>query len=176
MDTLNGKIGMKTKLMHAEGHEHFLAFSRTFSRIPHLSIFLGGEVSLAGLRRRVICTAVAGWGHKPRADKARRYAAKRGLPYVAVEDGFLRSVSLGSTHSRPYSLVLDKSSLYFNAEEQSDLEKLLATYDFTQAPELLQRAEQLIAFQREFGISKYNLSSESPLPGNILFWKKTSGF
>lgn len=77
-----------------------------------------------------------------------------------MEDGFLRSVSLGSTHSRPYSLVLDKSSLYFNAEEQSDLEKLLATYDFTQAPELLQRAEQLIAFQREFGISKYNLPSE----------------
>lgn len=99
------------------------------------------------------------WGYNDPADVT-AFAARHGLPIYRMEDGFLRSVSLGSTHSRPYSLVLDKSSLYFNAEEQSDLEKLLATYDFTQAPELLQRAEQLIAFQREFGISKYNLPSE----------------
>ena len=64
MDTLNGKNGMKRKLMHAEEQECFLAFSRTFSRIPHLSAFLGGEVRLAGKEGEETCTAVAGWGHK----------------------------------------------------------------------------------------------------------------
>ena len=38
---------------------------------------------------------VAGWGHKPTADKARDYAAKHNLPYIALEDGFLRSLDLG---------------------------------------------------------------------------------
>ncbi len=99
------------------------------------------------------------WGYSERYDVT-AFTARHGIPVYRMEDGFLRSVALGSAHSRPYSLVLDKSSLYFNAEEQSDLEKLLATYDFNQSPELLQRAEQLISFQREFGISKYNLPAE----------------
>ena len=96
------------------------------------------------------------WGYNERYDVT-AFSARHAIPVYRMEDGFLRSVTLGSAHTRPYSLVLDKSSLYFNAEEQSDLEKLLAAYDFNQSPELLQRAEQLIAFQKEFGISKYSL-------------------
>ena len=38
---------------------------------------------------------VVGWGHKPTADKARCYALKHNLPYIALEDGFLRSLDLG---------------------------------------------------------------------------------
>jgi capsular polysaccharide export protein len=35
--------------------------------------------------------AVTGWGFKPTADHARRMAARHGLPYLALEDGFVRS-------------------------------------------------------------------------------------
>ncbi len=38
--------------------------------------------------------AVIGWGLKPTSRRARRYANKRRLPYVALEDGFLRSLGL----------------------------------------------------------------------------------
>ena len=39
--------------------------------------------------------AVLGWGMKPTAATGRRWAAKHGKPYVALEDGFLRSVGIG---------------------------------------------------------------------------------
>ena len=154
MDTLNGKNGMKTKLMHAEGQERFLAFSRTFSRIPHLSAFLGGEVRLAG-KEGETCTAVAGWGHKPTADKARRYAAEHGLPYVAVEDGFLRSLRLGCEGAEPFSLVVDHAGIYYDATGPSDLENLLNSGGW-EDPALMASAEKALAAIIHHGLSKYN--------------------
>lgn len=55
--------------------------------------------------------AVLGWGHKPTADKARRYAAQHNLPYIALEDGFLRSLDLGCKGAQPLSLVVDHTGL-----------------------------------------------------------------
>ena len=68
---------------------------------------------------------VAGWGHKPTADKARDYAAKHNLPYIALEDGFLRSLDLGCKGAQPLSLVVDHTGIYYDATEPSDLENLL---------------------------------------------------
>ena len=62
------------------------------------------------------------WGHKPTADRARRYTAEHGLPYIAVEDGFLR---LGCEGVEPLSLVVDHSGIYYDATGPSDLENLL---------------------------------------------------
>ena len=68
---------------------------------------------------------VAGWGHKHTADKARDYAAKHNLPYIALEDGFLRSLDLGCKGAQPLSLVVDHTGIYYDATEPSDLENLL---------------------------------------------------
>ena len=59
---------------------------------------------------------VVGWGHKPTADKARDYAAKHDLPYIALEDGFLRSLDLGCKGAQPLSLVVDHTGIYYDAE------------------------------------------------------------
>ena len=160
MDTLNGTKGMKTKLMQAEEQERFLAFSRTFSRIPHLSVFLGGEVRLAGKGQENTCTAVAGWGHKPTADKARRYALEHGLPYVAVEDGFLRSLRLGCEGAEPLSLVVDHTGIYYDATGPSDLENLLNGGGW-EAPALMASAEKALAAIIHHGLSKYNHAPEA---------------
>ena len=72
-----------------------ITFSRTLSRIPHLEAFLGERVQWCFRPPQTPPDAVVGWGHKPTAEKARRYAAQRDIPYIAVEDGFLRSLDLG---------------------------------------------------------------------------------
>ncbi len=72
-----------------------------------------------------------------------------------AEDGFVRSVGLGSDLIRPQSLVLDERGIYFDATRPSDLEHMLATREFT--AEDSQRAQQVRAFIVEHGITKYNL-------------------
>ena len=80
---------------------------------------------------------------------------------VRVEDGFIRSVGLGSDLIRPYSLVLDERGIYFDATRPSDLEHLLATLEFT--PDDLQAAQQVRAFIVEHGVTKYNVEPREPV-------------
>ena len=153
MNALSREAELKTT--SAEGQKSFLAFSRKFSRIPHLSAFLGGEVRLAGKEGGEACTAVAGWGHKPTADKARRYAAAHGLPYIAVEDGFLRSLRLGCEDAAPLSLVVDYTGIYYDATGPSDLETLLNSEGW-QTPELMASAQKALSAILLHHLSKYN--------------------
>ncbi len=76
--------------------------------------------------------SIAGWGHKPTADRARAAAARHGLPYLAFEDGFLRSLKPGR-QQRPASMVIDRSGIYYDASQPSDLETLLETAEFSAA-------------------------------------------
>src|SRR3954454_14206092 len=59
--------------------------------------------------------AVAGWGHAPTADRARRLARRTGKSYLAIEDGPLRSVRPGPGEP-PMSMVLDRSGIYYQAD------------------------------------------------------------
>ena len=59
-------------------------------KVPFLSAFLP-DYDLSALPGAQT-EAVLGWGMKPTAAAGRRWAQKNGRPYVALEDGFLRSV------------------------------------------------------------------------------------
>ena len=72
-----------------------------------------------------------------------------------VEDGFVRSVGLGSDLIPPMSLVLDKRGLYFDPTRASDLEHDLQHHICTH--DELQEAQQVRAFIVQHGITKYNL-------------------
>jgi capsular polysaccharide export protein len=72
-----------------------------------------------------------------------------------IEDGFIRSVGLGSDLIRPLSLVLDERGIYFDATRPSDLEHMLVTREFTDDD--INRAQAVRAFIVEHGITKYNL-------------------
>lgn len=77
-----------------------------------------------------------------------------GAPIWRMEDGFLRSVGLGSAYEVPASLVLDKTGIYFDATQTSDLERTLDGSAF--APEELARADALAAAIVASTLSKYN--------------------
>lgn len=128
-------------------------FSRGMLHIPHLEKFFGSAV-VPGRFGRLFSpvTAVAGWGRKPTSLFARRYAAQHGLPYLAVEDGFLRSVGLGSQEP-PLSVVVDDLGIYYDATHPSRLEVLIPC---SLADDEFVRTHELIAAWRAGRVSKYN--------------------
>lgn len=83
--------------------------------------------------------------------------AAAGLELQRVEDGFLRSVGLGSDLRAPGSLVVDGAHLYYDARGPSRLETILATTRFDAA--LLARAAALRARIVAAALTKYNLGS-----------------
>jgi len=84
------------------------------------------------------------------------------VPVWRLEDGFLRSVGLGSDFTAPGSLVIDKSGLYFDASSSNDLEFFLNHYDCT--PEELLRASRLRKRIVETGVSKYGSDIHGKAP------------
>ncbi|HEX6243124.1 MAG TPA: hypothetical protein VFZ61_19555, partial [Polyangiales bacterium] len=95
------------------------------------------------------------WGVRDRPD-VRALAAELGLPIWRMEDGFLRSVGLGSDFNVPASLVLDRSGIYFDPGSPSDLECALEAGAF--AREELARAADLRSSVVAAALSKYNFS------------------
>ena len=95
------------------------------------------------------------WANK--RETAPQYATK-------IEDGFIRSRGLGAELVPPLSLVCDKTGIYYDPTQPSDLETLLAI-----GPELrhdqYDRARRLIDHLIENDVSKYNLGgSDAILP------------
>lgn len=94
------------------------------------------------------------WGRDAPAGLA-QLSQRSGAPLVRMEDGFTRSVGLGSDLIRPLSLVLDERGIYFDPTQPSNLERILATTEFTEGE--LQRAAAVRAYIVAHGITKYNL-------------------
>ena len=94
------------------------------------------------------------WGRKD-FSQIEKYAKKNNIKIYRVEDGFLRSIFLGSDLTRPYSLVVDSRGIYFDPTNESDLEIILNKYKFNN--EIIQRAKKLKNFLINKKISKYNI-------------------
>lgn len=103
---------------------------------------------------------VLAWGFRADAE-ASALAAELGATIERMEDGFVRSVGLGSDLVRPRSLVVDRSGIYFDPTRPSDLETLLATHAFSDAE--LERGRALIARLRTSRVTKYNTGNRTPL-------------
>lgn len=89
------------------------------------------------------------------------FAHNFSLPIYHIEDGFVRSVGLGANRVAPMSICFDKSGLYYDSNEPSDLENLLNFYDFNNDRELMTRAEKLFDSIVENNVTKYNLPDTS---------------
>lgn len=158
-----------------------ITFSSGIRRLPGLASLLGvDEVRrsrwpLAG----PLGTGdlVVGWGNKANTRRASRFAARHGLPYLRLEDGFLRSVGLGVGGAPPYSLVIDDIGVYYDAGRPSRLERLLNGEalpaipggvahgpDALDDPALLERARRCMSRIVAARLSKYNSSPERLLP------------
>ncbi len=84
----------------------------------------------------------------------KEYCKKKRIALYFVEDGFIRSLSLGSSFFKPASIVMDARGIYFDPTRESDLEYILNYNTFNDA--LLERAKNLIGLLLKNRISKYN--------------------
>jgi len=133
------------------------------ARIPHLTALLGQPVR----RQRAWqgCAgydAVAGWGMRPSARRARALAQQNGRPYLALEDGFVRSLGLGVEGHAPLSIVVDDLGIYYDATRPSRLEHLIADTALDTQAEA--NAARGLALLRDYPLSKYNHADELRLP------------
>ncbi len=132
-------------------------YSKPIWRIPNLKEFLP-EYDLVYKHK---ADAIAGWGLKKPSEKARHNASRENVPYISLEDGFLRSYDLGVNNAAPLSLVVDKLGIYYNAAKPSQLEEMIKNArDVT-------RARNVIAEIKRHRLSKYNCYSEN--------WQKPDG-
>ncbi len=99
------------------------------------------------------------WGRKP-FEEVEQYAKEHDLELFRVEDGFIRSIGLGSDLTQPYSLVVDSRGIYFDPAQESALESILQNYDFAADSRLLERAKNVRTYLIEKKLSKYNLYDE----------------
>ncbi|MCA1026847.1 MULTISPECIES: capsular polysaccharide export protein, LipB/KpsS family [Cytobacillus] len=109
------------------------------------------------------------WGSKQHVqleDIAEAYQ----VPIYRVEDGFVRSVGLGALHTLPYSLCIDKTGIYYDSTQPSDLEHLLNHHHFDQ--DILDRAARIIEEIKENGLSKYNHLSTKDV--NVVYGRKAN--
>ncbi|WP_462321008.1 capsular polysaccharide biosynthesis protein [Halochromatium sp.] len=171
--------------MGAGADDLALTLSRGLARWPGAQRLFG----LSGLRwcpamlsdwaRDKGYRCVIGWGARPSGVLGREVARRLGLPYLGLEDGFLRSVGLGSDARAPYSVIVDDLGLYFDARAPSRLEQLLngqrpkplplpALSDAValdlDAPALLGRTRDGLAAMVGSRLSKYNAAPERQLP------------
>lgn len=134
-------------------HQEFVFFSKD---LKHLNQF-----------KLQANESVIYWGARPPTDLI-HYVDDRRAKLLHLEDGFIRSVGLGSDLIRPLSLVMDERGLYFDARRASDLEVLFNTHDFTD--EDIARANWVQQFIIDHEITKYNTE-----PRQIVDWRILAG-
>lgn len=121
-----------------------LNFISTFSKKP-----LQQALNL-GLNKD---SAVYIWGKKE-YPQVQKWCDENGVQIIRVEDGFIRSIGLGSDLTRPYSLVFDDVGIYFDTTAPSRLENILNYHKFS--PYEIESAKKLRDILINSKISKYN--------------------
>ena len=166
IETLMAAIGLQRRLQ-AQQPRRCVAFGFTPWKQRNLRRFLGGsQLRFRAPWRRIPqgVDAVVVWGRRARP-RLLEAAARRQLPVLHVEDGFLRSVGLGADLVDPVSWVVDHQGVYYDATRPSDLETRLATGQWTSVQ--CQRAAALRQRLVKEAITKYNLQAEA--------WRRPTG-
>lgn len=138
------------------------SFSRKLLQLPALAQLLGQPVVWAGrpwlgiARRRF--DVLVGWGLRPSTVRARAFARQHGLPFIALEDGFLRSYGTGE-YSPPLSLVVDELGIYYDSTRSSALEALLVG-DGDVLVGMAEDVERVRGLLLRHRLSKYNHAGE----------------
>lgn len=89
------------------------------------------------------------WASKETPSLSKQYPT-----LLRMEDGFIRSVGLGSDLVKGMSLVLDKTGIYYDPNTASDLERILNKNDFSK--DILKQAEEIKKTILSLKLSKYN--------------------
>lgn len=104
--------------------------------------------------------AVVGWGYKGRFADDAAWATRHGLLYLAIEDGFLRSVGLGDA-TGPLGVCIDDVGIYYDAHRPSRLETAITR---SHTADEHARGADMAARWRRGRLSKYNHAREQAAP------------
>lgn len=144
-----------------------IIYSNGILKISNLSTFVS-EYSIFPMRAGILedeAISIGGWGFKSTSTRARKLAAASNLPYVALEDGFLRSIGLGVAGAEPMSLVVDEVGIYYDAYQPSRLEQIIVSNSVLEL-DVEERVKCAISAIRDYRLSKYNQSQR------VLYWQK----
>lgn len=94
------------------------------------------------------------WGKKSFLD-VENYLHDNKIKIFRVEDGFIRSIGLGSDLTQPYSLIVDSRGIYFDPNNESDLEYILQNHVFSQNE--ITRSKRIRQYLIDKKLSKYNI-------------------
>jgi len=134
-----------------------ISTSRSMTKLPNLAVLIGASVKYRWLVwNPALFTGVIAWGRKESSVVALKYAKRHGLSLLRLEDGFIRSVGLGS-EDPPLSIVMDDLGIYYDAASPSRLEYFVAS---KHSHAQLLRARKLIDLWRAKRVSKYNHAQE----------------
>lgn len=86
-----------------------------------------------------------------------------GIPLIRIEDGFLRSISLGEELSPPISLCIDSLVTHFDSSLPSGLEDIIQDYDFEGDEVLMRRARMAMIALVDSRLSKYNFAKDADI-------------
>lgn len=167
-DTIKSIVKYREIDRQNEGNLYFFGFSRWKRRftIPFFPALKKNNIVFCtnleeGIKKGLTASSkIFIWGKKP-FNEVEQYAKDNNIALHRVEDGFVRSVSLGSDLTKAYSLVVDSRGIYFDPTQESDLEHILNTYDFDET--LIERAKNLQHYLIENKISKYNIHQDRQL-------------
>lgn len=130
----------------------YAVFNRGLKRLSRLDALLGADVVYASFFIPKELNATLGWGRSRYSHKARKVAFTCNIPFICLEDGFLRSVGLGF-QEQPFSIIVDDVGVYYDANRPSRLENLILT---PLDPKQEERSRLLCAAWRLARVSKYN--------------------
>ncbi len=133
-------------------------FVPSFLHAPDGALTFARDSSAAERVVKTPDTRLLVWGTREPA-RLRAVAGRRSIPIWRMEDGFLRSVGLGSDLASPASLVVDRLGIYYDPSRPSDLERILEEAPFTE--DELRRARTLRETIVAHGISKYNVGTRA---------------
>lgn len=150
--------------MKLEAHMRLGTFSRGIARLEGLAAMLGVARIECRPTNPAELHGIVGWGLKENTKRARAFAERHDLPYLNLEDGFVRSSGLGVDGAAPLSVVLDAVGIYYDATRPSALEQWLQGPPRGPDPlddeVLLARAAAGLTRLRQAKISKYNHSTK----------------
>lgn len=133
------------------------------------SVLLDARVKLCWSWQTGQVTGFLGWGKRESGARAERWSDAAGVRTLSLEDGFLRSVSLGVLGDTALSIVIDDLGIYYDASRPSRLEMLVkdaATQRVGHADASCHDASRAMSLIVRHGLSKYNHAPDFVPPGD----------
>ena len=111
------------------------------------------------------------WGTREDKEEFFDFGVRHNIPIIVIEDGFIRSITLGELQSVPSSICFDDMGIYFDSTKKSRLQNLIETMDVEdEYPGITDRARRCIEYIKKHRISKYNFAPH--IPTDRLYGKK----